>query len=283
MYGLGASDAKASVAAMLGAVTAFESAPLDITLGLALVEGEETRGIGTESVLAALEHQGRRPDAAVIGEPTGLEVAVAQKGLLILKLRARGDTCHAAHARALGARNAIRGLARDLAALDDLDLGPPHAVLGPATWEPTWIEGGIAKNMLPGEASVVLDIRTTPAAPHDRLIERFGEALRHAELEVVSRRLEPRETDREALVVQAALGARPGARAYGSTTMSDLVFLRGIDAVKCGPGLSERSHTPDEFVLEQEIVEGRRFYVDLVRHYQELGAGRSVPGSTVPG
>jgi len=270
VYGLGANDAKASVAAMLGAVTAFESETLDITLGLALVEAEETRGTGTEAVLAELERQGRRPAAAVVGEPTGLEVAVAQKGLLILELRAHGDTCHAAHARTLGARNAIRGLARDLAVLDRLELGPEHPFLGPTTCEPTLIEGGTARNVLPGEASVVLDLRTTPAVGHDALIARIGEALRDSELVVVSRRLEPRETDPEAPVVRAALRARPGARVYGSTTMSDLVFLGDIPAVKCGPGQSERSHTPDEFVLEREIVEGRHFYVEHIRHYREL-------------
>jgi acetylornithine deacetylase len=277
VYGLGANDAKAAAAALLGAFSELTAEDLPITLALALVEGEETRGIGTETVLAALTERDRRPAAAVVGEPTGLDVAIAQKGLLILKLAATGDACHAAHAAALGARNAIRGLARDLIALDDLDLGPDHPVLGPTSLEPTQVEGGTARNVVPDSSAAILDLRTTPAAPHGTLIERIQQTVAHSVLEVVSRRLEPRETARHEAVVEAAVRARPAARVYGSGTMSDLVFMKGIPAVKVGPGQSERSHTPDEFALESEVLEGRRFYVTLVQRYVELVQGRGTP------
>jgi acetylornithine deacetylase len=274
VFGLGANDAKASAAALLGAYTAFVETDLPFTLGLALVEGEETRGIGTEAVLAELAREGRPPAAAVVGEPTDLDLAVAQKGLLILKMAARGNACHAANAGKLGAVNAVRVLARAITALDAIEPVPDHPLLGPTTWEPTLLEGAPAKNMLPGLASATLDIRTTPVLSHDALIERIRAALgalEGVEAELVSKRLEPRETARDARVVRAARKARPGARVYGSTTMSDMVFLKDVPAVKVGPGRSERSHTPDEFVRESEILEGRRFYVDLIRHYAAEG------------
>jgi len=236
---------------------------------LALVEGEETRGIGTEAVLAELARRGTPPTAAVIGEPTGLDLAVAQKGLMVLELVARGDACHAANAAALGAKNAARGLAHDLVALERVDFGAPHPRLGAITVEPTQLRAGTARNVVPGEAAAVLDVRTTPALDRREIVARIGRAVA-GEVRVLSDRLLPRETAESAPLVEAARRARPEARLCGSPTLSDMVYMEGIPAVKCGPGKSERSHTPDEFVLESEIVDGARFYTRLVRAYAEL-------------
>ena len=278
VYGLGANDAKASVAAMVAAFLAVRESPLPFTLALALVEAEETSGLGTQRVLAEL---GKRPEpirAALLGEPTGLDVAIAQKGLLILELAAHGQACHAAHAAKLGARNAAFALAHDLVALENLDLGPAHPRLGSVTIQPTMLRAGSARNVVPGEATAVLDIRTVPGA-HREMTERVRAAVA-SEVRVLSERLEPRETSEQEPLVQAIRRARPQAAVYGSATLSDMVFLRDIPAVKCGPGRSERSHTPDEFVLEQEILEGARFYGDFVQAFAEspaLVAGQGAP------
>ncbi len=268
VYGLGANDAKASVAAMTAAFLAFREADLPFTLALALVEAEETRGTGTEAVLAELARRGAPPEAAVVGEPTGLDVAVAQKGLMVLELVARGEACHAANAAALGAANAARRLAHDLVALEALDLGLPHPRLGPVTVEPTQLRAGTARNVVPGEATALLDVRTTPGLHGRELVERLAAAVT-GEVRVLSERLKPRETPEASPLVSAAREARPEARLFGSSTLSDLVFLEGIAAVKCGPGRTERSHTPDEYVLESEILEGARFYTRLVRAWAE--------------
>ncbi|HET7041592.1 MAG TPA: M20/M25/M40 family metallo-hydrolase, partial [Gemmatimonadales bacterium] len=188
VYGLGANDAKASVAAMTAAFLAFREADLPFTLALALVEGEETRGTGTEAVLAELARRGTPPEAAVVGEPTGLDIAIAQKGLMVLELVARGEACHAANAAALGAANAARRLARDLVALEALDLGAPHPRLGPVTVEPTQLRAGTARNVVPGEATALLDVRTTPGLHGRGLVERLAAAVT-GEVRVVSERL----------------------------------------------------------------------------------------------
>ena len=273
VHGLGANDAKAAVAGMVAAFAAFAALDLPFTLALALVEGEETRGTGTQAVLAELARQGRRPAAAVIGEPTALDLAIAQKGLLVLELVASGDACHAAHARALGAANAARRLAHDLVALEGVDFGPPHPRLGAVTLEPTQLRGGVARNVVPAEAAAVLDVRTTPALAAAEVVERIRRAV-GGEVRVLSDRLQPRETAATAAVVEAARRVRPGARLYGSATLSDMVFLDGIPAVKCGPGSSERSHTADEFVWESEVLEGARFYTRLIGSYAEVQAER---------
>ncbi len=270
VYGLGSNDAKASVAAMLAAFLAARERSLPFTLALALVEAEETKGTGTQAILGALGKRGEPLAAALVGEPTGLDVAVAQKGLLVLELVARGEACHAAHAAALGARNAAVELARDLVTLSTLDLGPSHPRLGAPTLAPTVVRAGTARNVIPAEATAVLDVRTVPGAHHE-LVERVQRAVR-GELRVLSDRLEPRETAPEEAVVRAALQARPAAEIYGSATLSDLVFLRGVPAIKCGPGRSERSHTPDEFVLEEEILDGAAFYADFVAAFAAAGA-----------
>lgn len=269
VYGLGANDAKASVAAMTVAFLAFREADLPFTLALALVEGEETRGAGTEAVLAELARRGTPPAAAVVGEPTGLDIAVAQKGLMVLELVAHGEACHAANAAALGARNAARLLAHDLVALEKVDFGPPHPKLGPITLEPTQLRAGTARNVVPGEAAAVLDVRITPSFSRREVVERIERAV-SGEVRVLSDRLVPRETPESAPLVDAARQARPGARLFGSSTLSDMVFMEGIPALKCGPGRTERSHTPDEYVLESEILEGVRFYARLVRAYAEM-------------
>ena len=268
VYGLGSNDAKASVAAMIAAFLAARDRRLPFTLALGLAEAEETKGTGTQTILAELGKRAEPLLAAIVGEPTGLDVAVAQKGLLVLELLARGEACHAAHADALGAKNAAVELAHDLVAVASLDLGTPHPTLGAPTLQPTVVRAGTARNVVPAEASAVLDVRTVPGA-HRELVERVQRAVR-GEVKVLSERLEPRETAADEAIVRAALQARPAARVYGSATMSDLVFLKGVPAIKCGPGRSERSHTPDEFVLEEEILQGAAFYSDVLEAFASL-------------
>jgi len=248
---------------MTAAFLAASELDLPFTLALTLVRGEETKSTGSAEVVAELARRGLVPAMAVVGEPTGLDLAVAQKGLLVLELVARGEAAHAAHARTLGAKNAIGALVRDLAAIAALPEGPLEHYLGRATVEPTVLSGGTARNVVPAEARAVLDCRTVPTEPPAELLARLRAAV-ESELVVLSDRLEPVATDPDSTLVAAARRARPEARLYGSATLSDLTFFRGIPALKVGPGASERSHRPDEFVLEQEIVDGADFYERLL-------------------
>lgn len=267
VYGLGANDAKASVAAMTAAFLALAAEPLGIRVGLALVAGEETKSQGTRDVLDRLAARGLAIAGAVFGEPTGLELAVAQKGLLVVELVAHGTAAHAAHARALGAVNAARALAHDLVALERVDLEPAHAELGATTVEPTVVTAGTARNVVPAQATAILDVRTVPSLAPAELVARLAAAVA-GELRVLSDRFAPRETPAGSTLLAAALDAAPGARRYGSATLSDWALLpEGVPGIKVGPGRSERSHTPDEYVLEDEVVAGARFYESLVRAF----------------
>jgi acetylornithine deacetylase len=264
VYGLGSNDAKASVAAMTAAFLRILGAGglPGARLVLALAASEETGGAGTEVLVPAMRREGFEPDAAVVGEPTGLDVAIAQKGHLVLDLVEKGTACHAAHGQALGAANALRLLALDLVALDGADLGPLHLELGPVTLEPTTIRGGSARNVIPAEASCTLDVRTNPGESPERLVERLRSCV-EGHLALLGTPLPPCEIDREHPLVRAALAARPTSIAFGSRGVSDWVHFGRVPTIKVGPGRTERSHTPDEYVRESEILEGARFYQDL--------------------
>ncbi len=273
VYGLGSNDAKAAVAAMTAAFLAFGAAKLPFTLALALVEGEETRGTGTEAVLAELARRGTPPAAAVVGEPTGLDLAVAQKGLLVLELVARGDACHAAHAATPGCRQRRPPAGPRLGGAGGGGPRPSPSAPRPGHPGADPTAGGHSAQRGAGRG------RGPARRPHhagrsrveaggarpERRDRRGAGALGPPAARGRRRRGHAARRRR----ARGPRGCAPGPASTARPTLSDLVFLAGIPAVKCGPGRTERSHTADEFVLESEILAGARFYTRLVRAYAE--------------
>lgn len=264
LYGRGSGDAKASVAAMLSAAAdlAATGGPSHGELVVVLGYGEETR---TTSMPQAVARHGPF-DAAVVGEPTNLDIAVAQRGLMMVDLVATGDQRHAGYASDGGFINAVSLLAADLLALTSLAQDRPHPVLGHPTLTATMLEAGVSRNVTPPSAKAVLDIRSTPAWTHQELGAELKKHLR-SEVIVTSERLVPCETPANSALLAAALRARPTAKTFGSPTCSDWVFVRDADAIKCGPGTSRRSHTPDEYVDLPEVTAARAFYARLAKEY----------------
>ena len=265
LYGRGSGDAKASVAAMLSAArdVADAGGPARGRLVVILGYGEETRQTSMPEAVAAVG----QVDAAIVGEPTNLDFAVAQRGLMMVDLVARGDQRHAGYAATDGSfTNALVELARDLVKLDAIATDRPHAVLGHPTITPTMVDAGISRNVTPPVARAVLDIRSTPAWPHEDLAGALQAAL-VSQVVVTSSRLVPCESPAESRLLAVAGAVRPGSRRYGSPTCSDWVFLRDRDAFKCGPGTSRRSHTADEYVDLHEVSEARQFYAGVATEY----------------
>jgi acetylornithine deacetylase len=265
LYGRGSSDAKASVAAMLyAAKDLVERGGIDAgRLVLLFGFGEETRNT---SMPSALEKAGEI-DAAVVGEPTSLNFAIAQRGLLMADLVAQGTQRHAAYASDNGDfTNATLVLARDLLKLDGVFDGRTHPLLGRATATPTMLESGVGRNVTPPVARAVLDIRSTPDWTHEELAEELRRTL-SSDVIVTSRRLVPCESPPNSRLLATASRLRPEATHFGSPTCSDWVFFRHLDAFKCGPGTSQRSHTPDESVDLPEVTAARVFYAELARAY----------------
>jgi len=266
LSGLGANDAKGCVTAMIECALKLKHSleaggALVGTVVLALTAEEEISGQGLSTILGELGPI----DAALVGEPTGLTPMTAQRGLLIVMGRAHGRTGHPANTPPESADNAIALAAEDIRRLSGFDWGPAHPLLGRTHAHVTQIHGGIARNVIPDACEFTLDIRTTPIESHRATFERLQSAL-GSELRVHSERLVPMETSDDQPIVAACLNVtgRPPA---GSPAMSDMVFLSGVPAVKIGPGESRRSHTPNEFLLESELVAGAKTYYDIVRDY----------------
>ena len=258
LQGLGANDAKGCVAALL--LSAFELSKQDLggEVVVALTAEEETGGQGIATILDQLGAL----DAAVVGEPTGLRVCAAQRGMLLLKCTARGTSGHVANAQMLGAENAIHKAARDIAKVATMDF-PAHPLLGSQKAQVTQITGGLRRNQVPDACEFFIDLRTGPEQDHDALALAFQRQL-ESEVAIHSKRYLPKGTDPNHAVVRAALQAAKKAGPVGSGTTSDWAFLGGLPAVKVGPGDTFRSHRPNEYLTIQELKAGAAFYTSLV-------------------
>jgi acetylornithine deacetylase len=254
----GANDAKASAVAMLWAAAELErAAELEGELLVALTACEETTNAGMADVLASLG----APDAAVVGEPTGLEVVRAQAGLAVLTATWTGRACHAAHAARVAHENALLAAARELAGLPRvLEIGRAHPLLGSSTLVATLLASGERHNVVPDRAAATFDARLAQPVDAAACLRVLAGRLPGARLAVRSERLKPVETAVDHPLVTSALALVGSPHAIGSSTLSDMALLSGVPAIKCGPGASERSHTPDEFVLASELAAGCAFY-----------------------
>lgn len=264
LYGRGSGDAKASVAAMLTAVrdVAENNGPSHGRLLVILGFGEETKHTSMPDALATVG----TVDAALVGEPTNLQLSVAQRGLMMVDLIAHGDQRHAGYAAGATFTNSAVVLARDLLRLATLCQEREHPVLGRVTITPTMVEAGISRNVTPPTAKAVLDIRSTPSWSHEEIGEVMAAAL-ESEVVITSKRLVPCETPEHSRLLQVSRNVRPAATTYGSPTCSDWVFLNDRDTIKVGPGTSQRSHTADECVDLAEVTEARAFYAKVAREY----------------
>jgi acetylornithine deacetylase len=264
LQGLGANDAKGCVAAIL--LAAFELARADLggEVVVALSAEEETGGEGIATILDRLGAF----DGAVVGEPTGLRICAAQRGMLLLKCTARGTSGHVANAQMLGAENAIHKAARDIAKVAAMDF-PAHPLLGSQKAQVTQIQGGLLRNQVPDACEFFIDLRTGPDQDHEALAADFQRRL-ESEVAVHSQRYLPKGTDPSHPIVRAALQAAGKAGPVGSGTTSDWAFLREIPAVKAGPGDTFRSHTPNEYLTLPELEAGAAFYAQVVPSFFKL-------------
>jgi acetylornithine deacetylase len=264
IMGLGANDAKGCVTAMLCAVAQLSGAALagEVVLALTVDEETGTTGDGLQGLLPQLGEL----DAAVIGEPTGLDVCNAQKGLLILNVETSGDARHAAHAHRIEGTNAVLEAARAILKLEDWspvsDARGNHLV----TCHVTTISGGTSRNVIPDGCAFTLDIRTLPGIATEQIVSAVAQRT-GARVTVHSDRLQPFATRVAADIVRAARRARPEAVLVTSDTMSDAVWTRHVPTIKVGPGRTDRSHRAGEFITTDELAEGVAFYTRLVEEF----------------
>ena len=262
LRGLGSGDDKASVAAMVCAVAALARDGVPGTVLFAATCDEETGGEGLE----VLRREMPPPGAVVVGEPTALQVATAQRGLIRIEAVAEGKAAHAA--RPHQGVNAIYRAIEDFQRLKEMHFVKEHPLLGLPTVVITQIHGGSSRNSVPATCTYTVDCRTTPLYDNDYFVPELRRRIR-SQVPTLKARMTPVETARGEAIVTAALEATGTAEPVGFGGVSDMFHVRDLPTVVLGPGDPEQSHQADESVPLDQVVRAVQVYQDLVRRWFE--------------
>lgn len=255
LYGLGSNDAGASVVSLIAAFLHFyEAEGLRYNLCLALTAEEEVSGRnGIESILPELGEL----SFAIVGEPTGMELAIAERGLMVLDCVAHGKAGHAARNEG---DNAIYRAMQDIEWFRTYRFPQESQLFGNVKMSVTVINAGTQHNVVPAECRYTVDVRVTDRYTNEEVLEIVRS---HVASDVTPRsiRLKPSYIDSSHPIVAAGLAL--GRHTYGSPTTSDQALL-SIPSLKMGPGDSARSHSADEFVYVAEIEAGIDQYIAML-------------------
>ena len=255
LYGLGSNDAGASLVSLIAVFLLLRSSRQAYNLVmLASCEEEVSGRNGLESVLPMLPPI----DVAIVGEPTGMHPAVAEKGLMVLDGEVCGVSGHAARSEGV---NAIYKALPVVERLRSLQFDRVSDFLGPVKISVTQISAGTQHNVVPDLCRIVVDVRTTDAYSNEHTLEMIRAAVPDCRLEPRSTRLRPSSIALSHPIVSrlVTLGREP----FGSPTLSDQALMP-FPSVKVGPGDSSRSHTADEYICFDEIREAIQLYMTVL-------------------
>ncbi len=258
LIGLGSNDAGASVVSLLGAFRHLEEKSQPYNLVFCASAEEEVSGL--HGVCSVLKHFGNI-SLAVVGEPTGMQMAVAEKGLIVLDCEAKGIPGHAARNEG---ENAIYKAIADIQILTALSFSKKSPELGPVKISVTMIEAGTQHNVIPDSCKFVLDVRTNEQYTNEEVYKIIAESIT-SEVKPRSFRLNSSGISLEHPFVQRGISF--GLSHYGSPTTSDQAVIP-YTSVKIGPGESARSHTADEYICLNEIRDGIELYIRLLDQIQ---------------
>lgn len=255
LYGLGSNDAGGCLVSLIATFIHFYAlSDLQYNLVLAATAEEEVSGKnGLELVYPQLGPL----EAAIVGEPTEMHLAVAEKGLLVLDCTAKGKAGHAAREEGI---NAIYEALQDISWFRSYKFLKVSEHLGPVKMSVTVVQAGTQHNVVPDSCSFTVDVRLTDAYTMEEVLQTIKEHVQ-AEVRPRSVRLKPSSIPLEHPLVQA--GINLGRQTYGSPTTSDQALLP-IPSLKMGPGFSGRSHMADEFIFLHEIEQGIQLYTKLL-------------------
>ncbi len=255
LYGLGSNDAGGSFTALGAAFRHYyEREDLKYNLCMAFVAEEEINGAGgIRSILPQLGPL----DFAIVGEPTGMHLAIAEKGLMVLDCVARGCSGHAARDEG---DNAIMRALKDIEWFRDYRFPLKSDLLGEVKMSVTMISAGTQHNIVPAECRFTVDVRVTEQYTNEEVLEIIRKNVA-CDVTPRSTNLKPSYITPGHPIVEA--GVAIGRKTFGSPTTSDQVSL-DIPSVKIGPGESSRSHNADEYILLSEIEEGIDLYIELL-------------------
>ena len=259
LYGLGSNDAGGALVCLLHAFVTLESeASLNCNLVLAATAEEEISG--PNGIAATLPLLGSI-DAAIVGEPTLLDLAIAERGLVVIDAECRGVSGHAARKEGV---NALYLALDDIAAIRDHVFTRPSELLGPTSATVTVLNSGTQHNVVPDRAQYLIDLRVNEAYSNEEAVAELQTICAHSTLTPRSLRLQSSRISVEHPLVRAGRVVRPAAHAYGSPTLSDQALMP-FPTLKLGPGDSARSHSADEFIYLEELEQGGLMYVAILR------------------
>ena len=254
LYGLGSNDTGGSLVALVAAFDRLAKREQPYNLVLLMSAEEEVTGVG--GVRAILEEL-PKIDFAIVGEPTSMQPAIAEKGLMVFDCVARGKAGHAAREEG---DNAIYKALKDIEWFRSYRFERESKLLGPVKMSVTGVQAGTQHNVVPDECRFMVDVRVNECYTNEQVLAEVREA-------VVSE-VTPRSThlcssyispEHPAVQRLVAMGAEP----FGSPTMSNQAVMP-FTTLKLGPGDSARSHTADEYIFISEIAQAIEVYVKVL-------------------
>ena len=256
LYGLGSNDCGGGLVSLLQVfriLDSSDSCPYNLVY-LASAEEEVSGKDGISRALPLLPHI----DVAIVGEPTGMQPAVAEKGLMVIDITAHGKSGHAARGEGV---NALYAALDDLCWIRSYQFDRVSTFLGATKMQATVIQAGTQHNVVPDTCQIVVDVRTNELYTNEEV---FNIIQQHCQSECRARsfRLHSSRIDLQHPLVQRciALGMTP----FGSPTLSDQALMP-FPSFKLGPGQSARSHSANEYILVSEIEDAINTYLQLLQ------------------
>lgn len=257
LFGLGSNDAGGCLVSLIATFLYFYPKEIPYNIFIAASAEEEISGTnGIESILVELPEF----ELAIVGEPTLMKLAVAEKGLMVIDATVYGIAGHAAREEG---ENALYKALEDLNRIKDFEFKRLSPFLGKTKVTATLIQAGTQHNVVPDKCIFTLDVRVTDSYTLDEAFEELQSALK-ADLKPRSKRLNSTKVPFGHKILSVANDL--GLEQFGSPTLSDQALIP-FPSVKIGPGDSARSHSPDEFIFLEEIKNGIKGYIDLLTKY----------------
>ena len=256
LYGLGSNDAGGCLVSLIAIFTHFYTQK-NLSYNLVIVasaEEENSGENGLNSMLPIIPHI----DVAIVGEPTLMQLAVAEKGLVVFDAEVAGTPSHAAHPNT---NNSIYNSIEVLQWFQNFKFHKTSEALGDVKMTVTQIAAGSQHNVVPAQVNLVVDVRVNDAYSNQEIATILQTESPCTKITPRSLRLNSSAISTDHELVKA--GIAMGRAAYGSPTLSDQAVL-SCQSLKLGPGDSTRSHSADEFIYLSEIEEGIQLYVELL-------------------
>ena len=258
LYGLGSNDAGGALVSLITTFLHFydkENLSHNIIL-LASAEEERSGPNGIKSIMPILPEI----ELAIVGEPTLMNIAVAEKGLIVFDLIVKGTSSHAAHKNL---DNPIYKAIDIINKISKIKFEKKSNLLDDVKLTVTQINAGIQHNVVPAEVKLVLDARINDKYTNTEIYNVLKDEL---DCELVPRNLDLNSSSipENHKIIKA--GNKLGFTKYGSPTLSDQAKIK-CNSIKLGPGDSTRSHTADEFIYVDEIKNGVKKYIELIEEY----------------